>query len=395
MPLANSYVRPEHAGREEPSHPLHARVCDACLLVQVGEFATPGEIFGDYAYLSSVSQSWLDHCRTYAHGAIERFGLGGDSLVVEVASNDGYLLRWFREQGVPVLGIEPAVNVAEIARERGVPTVPEFFGTTLATRLLGEGRRADLLVANNVLAHVPDLNDFVRGMSTVLADDGVITIEFPHLLQLIEHSQFDTVYHEHFSYFSLHVAIKVLAAAGLTVFDVDRLPTHGGSLRVYAAHEGRRATRPAVAELLEDERRDGLHDLATYRAFQHRVGETKAALLAFLQDSRERGLVTVGYGAPAKGNTLLNTCGIGPDLLPWTVDMNELKQGTLLPGSRIPVHTPDRLRAERPDQVLILPWNIAGEIVDQHAYVTEWGGRFFVPIPRPREIVPAARGGVS
>ncbi len=385
-PLANSYLREEDLACEEPMFPLHAYVCDECLLVQLEEFATPDEIFGDYAYLSSVSRSWLAHCRAYAGAATARFGLTADSLVMEVASNDGYLLRWFRDGGVPVLGIEPAANVAKIAEADGVPTLARFFGSELAGELRSQGKRADLLVGNNVLAHVPDLNDFVAGMAVVLADDGVVSLEFPHLLRLMEGTQFDTIYHEHFSYFSFRVVVQVLSAHGLTVFDVDELPTHGGSLRVYARHAAREAPEPTarVDALLDAEHAAGLDRLDTYAGFDEKVRHTRDSLRAFLCASNERGVSTVGYGAPAKGNTLLNYCGIGPELIEYTVDMNPLKQGCYLPGSRIPVHAADRLRETRPEQVLILPWNIAAEITAQHAYVGEWGGRFVVPVPEPR-----------
>jgi SAM-dependent methyltransferase len=385
-PLANSYLRAEDLARMEPFYPLHAFVCDACLLVQLEEFASPADIFGDYAYLSSVSESWLAHCRAYADSAIARFGLGPKSLVVEVASNDGYLLRWFKDRNVRVLGIEPAKNVAAVAEANGIPTLCRFFGEALAQELRSGGTRADLVAGNNVLAHVPDLNDFVRGLATLLADDGVLTMEFPHLLRLIEGTQFDTIYHEHFSYFSFAVAVRVFAAHGLEAFDVDELPTHGGSLRVYAkrAASAAHAKTPRVERLLAAERAAGLDRIETYRGFEEKVRRTKRSLLRFLVDSKERGLSTVGYGAPAKGNTLLNYCGVRTDLLDYTVDMSPLKQGRFLPGTRIPVFAPERLKETRPDQVLVLPWNIAEEVTRQHAYVRGWGGRFVVPVPEAR-----------
>lgn len=385
-PLANSYLREEDLARMEPFYPLHAMVCDACLLVQVAEFASPAEIFSDYAYLSSVSESWLAHCKAYADAVSHRFGLNASSLVVEVASNDGYLLRWFKDRGVPVLGIEPAENVAAMAEANGIPTLARFFGKKFATELRAQGKRADLLAGNNVLAHVPDLNDFVGGLAILLADRGVLTMEFPHLMRLIAGSQFDTIYHEHFSYFSFQTAVRVFAAHGLEVFDVDELPTHGGSLRVYAKHAGSAAHAKTgrVDALLAAERAAGLDKIETYRGFSEAVRKTKRAVLRFLIDSKERGLQTVGYGAPAKGNTLLNFCGVRTDLLDYTVDMSPLKVGRYLPGTRIPIYGPERLRATKPDQVLILPWNIAGEITHQHAYVKEWGGKFVVPVPAPR-----------
>jgi hypothetical protein len=387
-PLANSYLAADDLRRMEPFYPLHVYVCDACLLVQLEEFATPDQIFSDYAYLSSVSDSWLAHCKAYAAATTDRFGLTAKSLVVEVASNDGYLLRWFKERGVGVLGIEPAANVAAIAESRGIPSIAKFFGSAFASELRSQGRRADLLVGNNVLAHVPDLNDFVKGLATLLADRGVLTMEFPHVMRLMEGTQFDTIYHEHFSYFSFGTVTRVFAKHGLEVFDVDELPTHGGSLRVYARRAGAAVETVAerVARLLAAERAAGLDRVETYRGFDAKVRRTKRALLKFLIDSKERGLSTVGYGAPAKGNTLLNYCGVRSDLLDYTVDMSPLKQGRFLPGVRIPIHAPDRLRATKPDQVLILPWNIADEVTSQHAYIREWGGKFVVPVPEPRVV---------
>jgi len=385
-PLANSFLAESDLGRMEPFYPLHAMVCDACLLVQLPEFASPREIFSDYAYLSSVSESWLAHCKAFANAAVARFGLTEKSLVVEVASNDGYLLRWFKDRGVRVLGIEPAENVAKIAEGNGVPTTVRFFGTKFADELVSEGTRADLLVGNNVLAHVPDLNDFVKGLAALLAPRGVLSMEFPHLLRLIVGGQFDTIYHEHFSYFSFATASRVFAAHGLEVFDVDELPTHGGSLRVYAKHAGAPLPPrgPAVERLLAAERAAGLDRVETYRGFARSVERTKRSLLRCLVESKEHGRQTVGYGAPAKGNTLLNYCGVKTDLLDYVVDMSPLKQGRFLPGTRIPVHAPERLKETRPDQVLILPWNIADEVTRQHAYVRGWGGRFIVPVPEAR-----------
>ncbi len=388
-PLANSYLAEGDLDRMEPFYPLHAFVCGACLLVQIPAFATPDEIFGRYAYLSSMSETWLAHCKSFADAAVDRFGLSSSSLVVEVASNDGGLLRWFKERGVPVLGIEPARNVAKIAEEKGVPTLARFFGTTLAQELVAEGRRADLLCGNNVLAHVPDLNDFVKGLATLLAPSGVLAMEFPHLLKLIAGVQFDTIYHEHFSYFSLATASRVFSSHGLEAFDVDELPTHGGSLRVYARHAARGSPprSASVDRVLAAERAAGLDRLDGYRGFAAAVERTKRSLLRFLLDAKESGRSVVGYGAPAKGNTLLNYCGVKTDLLEYTVDMNPLKQGHRLPGTRVPVFAPSKLKETRPAYVLVLPWNIADEIVGQHAYVGAWGGRFVVPVPETRVLV--------
>ena len=381
-PLSNAYVGPEQANRMEPFFPLHAFVCSDCKLVQLEEFETPKNIFNDYAYFSSFSTSWLDHCKRYAYDMAQRFELNGSSQVVEVASNDGYLLQFFKEQEIPVLGIEPAANVAEAARKKGIDTEVAFFGAAKAAELSAKGRSADLIAANNVMAHVPDLNDFVAGFKALLKPDGIVTVEFPHLLRLIEDNQFDTIYHEHFSYFSLFVADQVFARHGLTVVDVDELPTHGGSLRIYGKHQERGVTPgAAVARVLEEERAKGVMDLATYAAFSNQVVETKLALLRFLLDARDKGRSVVGYGAPAKGNTLLNYCGIKPDLLSATVDISPHKQNQLLPGTRIPIHHPDWINEKRPDYLLILPWNLKDEIMQQMAHIREWGGKFVVPIP--------------
>ncbi|HEY7266452.1 MAG TPA: class I SAM-dependent methyltransferase [Solirubrobacterales bacterium] len=382
-PLCESYVPPERVGAMEPFYPLHVRVCEHCLLVQLDEFVAPEDIFSDYAYFSSYSDSWVAHARDYVEAVIERFGLGPDSRVVELASNDGYLLQHVVERGIPALGVEPAANVAEAARERGIETVVEFFGRELASTLVAQGRRADLLVANNVFAHVPDLNDFTAGMERVLAPGGVITLEFPHLARLIEENQFDTIYHEHFSYFSFLSARTVLRAHGLEVFDVEELPSHGGSLRVYAqrSDEGGHEVGPRVPELAERERELGLHRLEGYGGFAQRVAETKWRLLEFLIDCRRDGKRVAGYGAPGKGNTLLNYCGIRTDLLEFTVDRNPYKQGQFLPGTRIPIHHPDELEWAQPDFILILPWNLTEEIVGQLSHLRKGGSRFVVPIP--------------
>ena len=386
-PLCESYVPAERLGEMEPFYPLHVRVCERCLLVQLEEFVAPEEIFSEYAYFSSYSDSWVAHARDYVDSAVERFGLGTDSLVVEIASNDGYLLQHVVERGIPALGVEPAANVAEAARRRGVESVVGFFGCELASRLVDQGRRADLLVGNNVFAHVPDLNDFTAGMKLLLAPDGALTLEFPHLARLIAENQFDTIYHEHFSYFSFLTAREVLAAHGLEVFDVEELATHGGSLRVYAQHEGGpREIGSAVTELVARERADGYDRLSAYSAFAPRVMETKWRLLEFLIGARREGKRVVGYGAPGKGNTLLNFCGIRTDLLDFTVDRNPYKQGQFLPGTHVPIRHPDALEHARPDYILILPWNLTDEIVAQLAHARQWGGRFVVPIPEVRVI---------
>ena len=382
-PLSNSFIAPARAAAMEPFYPLHAYACDDCRLVQLEAFETPEKIFSDYVYFSSFSESWLRHAEAYAVRMMERFSLGLQSLVVEVASNDGYLLRHFRDRGVSVLGVEPAANVAAEARKLGIPTEVAFFGRTTAQRLRDAGTAPQLMAANNVLAHVPDINDFVAGFAILLAPDGVMTVEFPHLLRLIESTQFDTIYHEHFSYLSLLTVQRIFAAHGLRVFDVEQLPTHGGSLRIFAAHAEatRHATTPAVAALLAEERAAGLDGQEIYAAFAERVVDVKAALLAFCVEARRAGKMIVGYGAPAKGNTLLNYCGIGPEFIPFTVDRSPHKQGKLLPGVRIPVRAPEAIMEQRPDYVLILPWNLKDEVMEQMAGIRAWGGRFVLPIP--------------
>jgi SAM-dependent methyltransferase len=386
QPLANSYLEPEDLGKAEPFYPLRVYVCAACFLVQLPEEEKPEAIFSDYAYFSSYSESWLRHAETYAAAMIERFGLSSEHQVIEVASNDGYLLRWFKERGIPVLGVEPARNVAEAAEAAGIPTVVRFFGEATARDLAAKGQRADLLVGNNVLAHVPDLNDFVAGLKVLLAPSGVLTLEFPHLLRLVEEDQFDTIYHEHYSYFSFTTVRKVFAAHSLTLFDVEELPTHGGSLRIYARHDedDSKPMGERVGDLLVREETARLGCLATYSAFADRVLRVKRDLLRFLIQAKEEGKSIAGYGAAAKGNTLLNYCGIRTDFLDYTVDRSPHKQGRYLPGTRIPIHTPDRLRETKPDYVLILPWNLKEEIMEQMADVRSWGGRFAVPIPEVR-----------
>jgi SAM-dependent methyltransferase len=387
-PLSNAYLSAAALRAMEPFYPLHAYVCSSCWLVQVEAFQTPQEIFADYAYFSSYSDSWLEHARRYAESSCRRFGLDARSLVIEVASNDGYLLQYFKQQGIPVLGVEPAANVAKKAQDRDIPTLVNFMGTRTAQELVSRGRRADLVVGNNVFAHVPDLHDFTAGLAQVMKPEGTLTLEFPHLLRLIEGGQFDTIYHEHFSYFSLSTARRVLAHHGLIVFDVDELATHGGSLRVYAclADCANARMTPNAARVLAEESAAGLERVETYSAFAERVRAVKRGLLRFLIEAREQGKSVAGYGAPAKGNTLLNYCGIREDLLAYTVDRNPYKQGRFLPGTHIPIHPPERIAETRPDYVLVLPWNLADEIVQQMSYVRDWGCKFVIPIPQVRVI---------
>ncbi|MEA2334603.1 MAG: hypothetical protein QOG40_1093 [Solirubrobacteraceae bacterium] len=381
-PLANSYLPPERVNSMEPFYPLRALVCAKCFLVQLEEFETPEQIFSDYAYFSSYSSSWLEHSRRYAEQMIERLGLDGSSKVVEIASNDGYLLQFFRDREISVLGVEPAANVAEVAVEKGIPTVVEFFGEDVARKLAGEAS-ADLLLGNNVLAHVPDLNDFVAGMKVLLKPGGVITMEFPHLMRLIEDNQWDTIYHEHFSYFSFLTASAVFEAHDLRLFDVEELPTHGGSLRIYAAHsdDADKPESAAARELAEREREAGYEQLDTYLGYGRRVEQDKRQILRFLIDLKEQGLRVVAYGAPAKGNTLLNYCGLRREFIDYTCDLNPHKQGHFLPGSHIPIRSPEEIRADKPDIVLILPWNLKDEIVEQLGFIREWGGRFAARMP--------------
>ena len=382
-PLSNAILRPEQLNSMEPYYPLHARVCERCFLVQLEQYERPEKIFENYSFFSSFSETWLRHSQEYAEGAIDRFHLNAKSLVVEVASNDGHLLQYFQQRGIPVLGVEPAQNVAKAAEEKGVPTLAKFFGVQTAGELHAAGQNADLLVANNVLAHVPDLRDFVAGLKRALKPRGVITLEFPHLLRLIQGNQFDTIYHEHFSYFSFLTAEDILVRQGLTVFDVEEIPTHGGSLRVYACHveDDSRTPQARVSDLRKLEIVSGIRQLDTYAAFEQKVRETKRSLLRFLVDAKNAAKSVVGYGAPAKGNTLLNYCGVGRDFLDYTVDLSPHKQGHFLPGTHIPIHHPDMIRKTRPDYVLILPWNLRAEILEQLKDLRQWGCRFVIPIP--------------
>ena len=385
QPLSNAYVRPPDVEKPETFYPLHVRVCERCLLVQLPEHAAPSQIFSDYAYLSSTSSSWVAHAGRFVDDVTPRFGLNGSSRVVELASNDGYLLRHFQARGVPVVGIEPAANVADLARAKGVPTLTAFFSAELAKKLVVTEGAADLIVANNVLAHVPDLNGFVRGVALLLAPGGVLSVECPHLLRLLQGTQFDTIYHEHFSYFSLGVLQRLFRSHGLEIFDVETLSTHGGSLRVFVERAGGPwPVRPSVALCLAEEERDGGLSLARYACFAEEVVGVKRRLLAFLLAEKGQGHRIAAYGAPAKGNTLLNFAGVRRDFIDFTVDRNTLKQGTLLPGTRIPVFAPDRIRETRPDVVLLLPWNLEAELAPELRFVQEWGGRVVIPVPEVR-----------
>ncbi len=384
-PIANDNLCQEQLSQAEKFYPLHAYICENCLLVQLEEFETPDHIFGDgdYAYFSSYSDSWLDHAKAYTDLMVGRFDLDANSKVIEIASNDGYLLQYFVEKGIPVLGIEPASNVAAAAEEKGVPSLVKFFGVETAKELANSDKQADLLLGNNVLAHVPDLNDFVSGMKIALKPQGIITMEFPHLLQLMQNNQFDTIYHEHFSYFSFLTVEKIFDHHGLTLFDVEELTTHGGSLRIYGRHKDN-LTQPIserVSTLKQKETGAGLDNLQTYLDFEDRIKSTKRKLLNFLIEAKNQGKTIVGYGAPAKGNTLLNYCGVRTDFIDYTVDRNPHKQSLYLPGSHIPIVGPERIFETKPDYVLILPWNLKDEIMTQIEGIREWGGQFLTLIP--------------
>ncbi|MBI5055566.1 MAG: class I SAM-dependent methyltransferase [Nitrospirae bacterium] len=382
-PLANSYLRPEQLQQAEAFYPLHTYVCEKCCLVQLPEMQSPENIFSDYAYFSSYSESWLRHAKDYTDLMIDKFGFDGESRVIEIASNDGYLLQYFKQRGVPVLGIEPAKNVAKAAQDAGIPTLVKFFGTQTAAELAAEGKYADLLIGNNVLAHVPGLNDFVKGMKIILKPRGTITMEFPHLMRLMEENQFDTIYHEHYSYFSLIAVNKIFAAHGLKIFDVKELPTHGGSLRIFACHKGddSRPEDQSVSDLISKEDDYGLTVLEHYLSFGEKVKATKRNILNFMINDKSRGKSFAGYGAPAKGNTLLNYCGIRSDFIDFTVDRSPHKQGHFLPGVHIPICGPEKINEIRPDYLVILPWNLKDEIMKQMSHIREWGGQFVVLIP--------------
>lgn len=385
-PLCESYLTAEHLNEMEPFFPLHVQVCSECFLVQLPEYVGPEKIFTEYAYFSSYSDSWLAHSKSYTEQMVERFSLDSRKLVIELASNDGYLLQYFGHRGIPVLGVEPAANVAAVAEQKGVPTLVKFFGRDTARQLSADGRHADLLLGNNVLAQVPDINDFVGGMKILLKPQGVITMEFPHLQRLMEQNQFDTIYHEHFSYFSLLTAEKIFEGHGLTLFDVEELPTHGGSLRIYARHasDDSKPVSARITQLRNREQQLGYTKIETYARFAEQVKETKRKLLDFLISAKRSGKRIAGYGAPGKGNTLLNYCAIRTDFLDYTVDRNPYKHGRYLPGTHVPIFAPERIRETRPDYLLILPWNLKDEIIKQNSFIREWGGKFVVPIPEVR-----------
>ena len=382
-PLANAYLSTEQINQMEPFFPLKAYVCEHCFLVQLPVFQSSEEIFGEYAYFSSYSDSWLQHAKNYTDAVIERFGLRIQNQVIEIASNDGYLLRYFLEKGFPVLGIEPAKNVAEAAIDAGIPTLTKFFGVQTAEELALEGKYADLLIGNNVLAHVPDLNDFIKGMKVILKPQGVISMEFPHLMRLIEENQFDTIYHEHFSYFSFTAVNRIFLHHDLKIFDVEELPTHGGSLRIYVCHleDDSKMTNEHVNTLLEREEIEGFANLNFYLTFNEKIKATKRSILYFMNKSKNEEKSIVGYGAPAKGNTLLNYCGMRQDYIDYTVDRSPHKQGYFLPGTHIPIHHPDKIKETKPDYIVILPWNLKNEIMQQMAHIREWRGRFVTLIP--------------
>jgi len=384
FPLANSYLTEEELHRPEPCYPLEVYVCQRCFLVQLDDFISAKDIFSsEYAYFSSYSDTWLEHCKDYARMIISRFGLNKDSFVVEIASNDGYLLQYFRERDIPVRGIEPAANTAKVAQDKGIPSDVAFFDSSYAEKMRKAQKLADLIIGNNVLAHNPDLNDFVSGLKVALKPRGIITMEFPHLLKLIKQGQFDTIYHEHFSYFSFWSVKRLFERCGLRIFDAEEIPTHGGSLRIYVRHQDDDSQKISkrIEVLMEKERKAGLLDLEIYHSFGKRAASSRHFLRRFLIEEKDKGKKIVGYGAPAKGNTLLNFCGINRDLLEYTVDLNPYKQNRYLPGSHIPIKHPDRIKEDKPDYLLVLPWNIKDEIVGQMGCIRQWGGRFIVPIP--------------
>lgn len=382
-PLSNSYLNEEQINKKEPFYPLHVFVCNNCLLVQLGEFESPQNIFTNYAYFSSYSKTWLEHAQEYVNMMITRFGFDEKSQVIEIASNDGYLLQYFREKKIPVLGIEPATNVAKVAQEKGISTLTKFFGIKTAKELADKGIEADLLLGNNVLAHVPNLNDFIKGMKMILKKNGIITMEFPHLLQLIRENQFDTIYHEHFSYFSFLTVQKIFSSHGLTVFDVEEIPTHGGSLRIFLKHDNDN-TKPIkdnVKILNSKEIQFGLDKIDIYKTFQKQIEKIKYKIQEFFINTKNDGKKVIGYGAPAKGNTLLNYCKITSDLMEYTVDISNYKQGMFLPGTHIPILNPEKIKETKPDYVFILPWNLKNEIMEQLNTIRKWGGKFVIPIP--------------
>jgi len=383
-PLSNSYLTKEQLHKMEPFYPLEVYVCGNCFLVQLEEFESPENIFNDYAYFSSYSDIWLKHAKDYVDKMINLFGIDKQSFIIEIASNDGYLLQYFVEKQIPVLGIEPARNVAEVAVEKGIPTETVFFGIKTAKQLASEGKNADLLLGNNVLAHVPDLNDFVGGLKILLKPNGIITMEFPHLMRLMDDVQFDTIYHEHFSYFSFITVEKVFKAHKLSIFDVEELTTHGGSLRIYARHSEsvNKQMSKSVKQLIRKEQEAGLDKIETYQEFDNKVKAVKKDILSFFIETKKGGKSIVAYGAAAKGNTLLNYCGIKTDFIDYVVDRSPHKQGHFLPGSHIPIYAPDKVKETKPDYLFILPWNIKDEILEQMAFIREWDGKFVIPTPK-------------
>ena len=384
-PLCEEFVKAENRNRSQKIYPLHVYVCDKCFLVQVQEYVTPEEIYEDYFYFSSYSDSWLKHASDYVEKMVDEYGINRESFVVEIASNDGYLLQYFQEKEIPVLGVEPSENVAKVSIEKGIPTEKVFFGYDTAGELKSKYGAADLILGNNVLAHVPKINDFVSGLKKMLSEKGIMTFEFPHLMQLVENNQFDTIYHEHFSYFSLFIVKKIFAKHGLKLFHVEELKSHGGSIRIFICHEENRdiIVHDSLTNLLNTEEKKGYGDLELYTSFDEQVKETKREILKLLIGLKEKGKTVVGYGAPGKGNTLLNYCGIRKDFLDYTVDRNPVKHGMYLPGSLIPVHSPEKIRETEPDYVFILPWNLKKEIMDQMSFIKDWGGKFIIPIPQP------------
>ncbi|MDE1878739.1 MAG: class I SAM-dependent methyltransferase [Thaumarchaeota archaeon] len=382
-PLANSFLSSDMLDLKESFYPLQTFVCDNCFLVQLEEFESPENIFSDYAYFSSYSESWLKHAKNYVNMIMNRFRFDSNSFVIEIASNDGYLLQYFKKRNIPILGIEPAANIAKVAEEKEIPTLVKFFGVKTANDLSRTGKKSDLILGNNVLAHVPNLNDFVEGLKILLKDNGIITMEFPHLLQLMQQNQFDTIYHEHFSYFSLLTVKKIFNHHGLEVFDVEKISTHGGSLRVYVKHSGNRSQiiTENVGKLLLEEKEFGLDKISTYKDFQKKIDSVKHNIQNFFLNAKKNGKKIICYGAPAKGNTLLNYCKIGPDVIQFTVDRSSYKQGLYLPGTHIPIMSPEEIRYARPDYLVILPWNLKDEIMTQMEYIRNWDGKFVTLIP--------------
>jgi len=382
-PLSNAFLKKEMLEISEKKYPLCAFICDNCFLVQIDEFEKPENIFDNYAYFSSFSKTWLQYAENYVDMMIKRFDFNEKDLVIEIASNDGYLLQFFKEKNIPILGIEPAENVAKMAREKGITTIIKFFSVNTANELKKEGKNPDLILGNNVLAHVPNLNDFIQGLKVLLKSTGIITLEFPHILQLIQKNQFDTIYHEHFSYFSLLTINKIFSYHGLKVFDVEEIPTHGGSLRIYVKHSENNnfSIEQNVSTILEKEKQHGLDKISTYTDFIKNVEEIKKQLQKFVQDAKKSGKKIVCYGAAAKGNTLLNYCEIDKEFIDYSVDQNPFKQGLFLPGTHIPIKNPDEIQNTKPNYLLIIPWNLKNEIMEQRKYIRDWGGKFVIPIP--------------